>query len=292
LKQGDKAMNSLIHLILAVMLLSGAASGRTVRDEFGRDMKVPDHPHRLICLAPSITDTVYALGAGADIVGITDYTKYPPEAKQKPSVGGVINPSLERIVALKPDLVLAIGDLNSLDLVSSIERLGFTVFVVHPHGIEGIYRSIESIGRAINEDAKASALVARLRVRERIVRERVAGKAKPTVFFLVWSDPIMTAGRGAFITELIEIAGAKSISDDLPHEWPQMSSEAVLFRQPEYLVLTRESNVDLAQLQRQSWWKKLRAAQDGKIIYADDRIIYPSPIAFDALEDLAKQLHP
>jgi iron complex transport system substrate-binding protein len=71
-----------------------------------------------------------------------------------------------------------------------------------------------------------------------------------------------------------------------------MSSEAVLFRQPEYLVLTRESNVDLAQLQRQSWWKKLRAAQDGKIIYADDRIIYPSPIAFDALEDLAKQLHP
>src|SRR5205085_5849588 len=84
--------NTLIHLILAVMLLSGAAAGRTVRDESGRDMKVPDHPRRLICLAPSITDTVYALGAGAEIAGITDYTKYPPEAKQKPSVGGVINP--------------------------------------------------------------------------------------------------------------------------------------------------------------------------------------------------------
>jgi len=282
----------LIHLILAVMLLSGAAAGRTVRDEFGRDMKVPDHPRRLICLAPSITDTVYALGAGAEIAGITDYTKYPPEAKQKPSVGGVINPSLERIVGLKPDLVLAIGDLNSLDLVSSIERLGFTVFVVHPRGVEGIYHSIESIGRAINQDDKASALVARLRLRERVVRERVAGKDRPTVFFLVWPDPIMTAGRGAFITELIEIAGGRSISDDLPREWPQMSPEAVLSRQPEYLVLSRESNVDLTRLRRQSWWKKLRAAQDGKVIYADDRINYPSPIAFDALEDLAKQLHP
>jgi iron complex transport system substrate-binding protein len=282
----------LIHLILAVMLLSSVAPGRTVRDEFGRDMKVPDHPHRLICLAPSITDTVYALGAGAEIVGITDYTKYPPEANQKPSVGGVINPSLERIAGLKPDLVLAIGDLNSLDLVRSIERLGFTVFVVRPHGIEGIYRSIESIGRAINEDDKAVALVARLRVRERIVRERVAGKGRPTVFFVVWPDPIMTAGRGAFITELIEIAGGKSISDDLPHEWPQMSPEAVLSRQPEYLVLPRESNVDLTRLRRPSWWKKLKAAQDGKVIYVDDRINYPSPIAFDALEDLAKQLHP
>src|SRR5258708_36136957 len=130
--QGDEGMNGVIHLILAVVLFSSVATGRTVRDELGREMNVPDHPHRLICLAPSITDTIYALGAGAEIAGITDYTKYPPEAKQKPSVGGVVNPSLERIVSLKPDLVLAIGDLNSLDLVRSIERFGFAVFVIHP----------------------------------------------------------------------------------------------------------------------------------------------------------------
>src|SRR5205807_10336108 len=216
----------LLRLALAFILLGSIASaGRTVRDEFGRDMKVPDHPRRLICLAPSITDTVYALGASAEIVGITDYIKYPPEAKQKPSVGGVINPSLERIVSLKPDLVLAIGDLNSLDLVRSIERFGFAVFVIHPRGIEGIYSSIASIGRAINEDAKAGALVARLRIRERTVRQRVSGKVKPTVFFLVWADPLITAGRGAFITELVEIAGGKSISDDLPNEWPQIGPE-------------------------------------------------------------------
>jgi len=286
-------MKLVVRLALAVVLLAAVASAsRTVRDEFGRDMTVPDHPHRLICLAPSITDTVYALGAGAEIAGITDYTKYPPEAKQKPSVGGVINPSLETIAQLKPDLVLAIGGLNSLDLVKAIEHLGFTVFVIQPHGIAGIYNSIESIGRAINQSTKASELVIRLRERERSVRERVAGKARPTVFFLVWPDPITTAGRGAFVTELIEIAGGKSISDDLPYEWPQMSQEAVLARQPEYMVLARESNADLAQLRRQAWWKGLRAAQEGKVIYADDRIEYPSPIAFDALEDLARRLHP
>src|SRR5256885_6236340 len=140
-------MKRTLQVIAAVGFLSMTAfAGRTVHDEFGRAVTIPDHPHRLVCLAPSITDTVYALGRGDDIVGITDYTEYPPEARQKPSVGGVINPSLEKLVSLKPDLVLAVGDLNNHDLTRAIEHLGFPVFVVHPVGLHDIYRSIANIG--------------------------------------------------------------------------------------------------------------------------------------------------
>src|SRR5436853_3441046 len=162
------------YLFLVAVLLSGIASAsRVVRDEFDREIKVPDLPHRLICLAPSITDTVYALGRGDDIAGVTDFTKYPAEAIQKPSVGAIISPSLEKIVSLKPDLVLAIGDLNNFDVVRSIERLGFPVFVINPRGVEGIYRAIESIGKAIHQETASAALVARLQIGRASCRERL-----------------------------------------------------------------------------------------------------------------------
>ena len=277
-----------------LVLLPGSTlvASRILHDELGREVTVPDHPHRLVCLAPNITDTLYALGSGSDIVGITDYTKYPPEAAQKPSVGGVVNPSLEKLASLRPDLVLAIGDLNSFDVIRSIEQMGFPVFVIHPHGIEGIYRSIESIGEAINQPQKAASLIAKLRGRESSVREHVAGKKPPSVFFLLWPDPLMTAGHGAFITELIEIAGGTSVTRDMPNEWPRVSLETLISRQPEYLLLVKDSAVTVEALQRQAGWRSLEAVVKGRILYVDDRIQVPSPLAFDALEDLAKQLHP
>ena len=277
-----------------LVLLPGSTlvASRILHDELGREVTVPDHPHRLVCLAPNITDTLYALGSGSDIVGITDYTKYPPEAAQKPSVGGVVNPSLEKLASLRPDLVLAIGDLNSFDVIRSIEQMGFPVFVIHPHGIEGIYRSIECIGEAINQPQKAASLIAKLRARESSVRERVAGKKPPSVFFLLWPDPLMTAGHGAFITELIEIAGGTSVTRDMPNEWPRVSLETLISRQPEYLLLVKDSAVTVEALQRQAGWRSLEAVVKGRILYVDDRIQVPSPLAFDALEELAKQLHP
>lgn len=286
-------MNRTIRVAAVVLGLSlSALANRVVRDESGRDVTLPDHPHSLICLAPSITDIVYALGRGDDIAGITDYTKYPPEARQKPSVGGVTDTSLERIVSLHPNLVLAIADFNSADLIRAIEKLGLPVFLIHPHGLHDIYRSIESIGKAIDAEQQASALVRNLQAREDAVRRRVAGKPQPTIFFVLWADPIMTAGHGAFITELIEAAGGKSVTADVSTEWPQLSLESVLAEQPQYLLLVRGSAVTLESLRHQGNWKRLDAVRDGKVFYADDRIELPSPAAFDALEELARQFHP
>jgi iron complex transport system substrate-binding protein len=267
-------------------------AARKVHDELGREVAVPDSPHRIVCLAPSITDIVFTLGAGARVAGITDYTKYPPEASAKPSVGGVINPSLEKLASLQPDLVLAIADLNSFDIVRSIQDLGFPVFIIQPHGIAGIYRSVQSIGEAINEPDRASALVRSLRAREDAVRRRVAGKKRPSLFFLLWPDPLMSAGKGAFINELIEIAGASSITSDVENEWPRIALETVVARQPQYLLIVKGTAIDLANLRSRSGWNSLEALKNGRVLYVDDRINFPSPLAFDALEDLAKQLHP
>lgn len=285
--------NAVKRVIAVVALLgSNALASRIVHDELGHDVTVPDHAHRIVCLAPSITDTVYALGRGDSIVGITDYTKYPPEAQKKPSVGGVINPSLERLVSLKPDLILAIGDLNNADLTRAIEHLGFPVFAVDPHGLRDVYRAIEDIGRVIDAGTQASGLIASLRARESAVRQRVAGRPQPKIFFLLWPDPIMTAGRGAFISELIEIAGGQSVTAALVGEWPRLSFESLLSYQPDYVLLVRGSNVSLESLRRQGTWMRLNAVKDGKVLYADERIQFPSPMVFDALEDLANQFHP
>jgi iron complex transport system substrate-binding protein len=282
--------------LLTLILLSSVAvpcfASRTLKDALGRTVEVPDHPHRVICLIPSVVDVVYSLGAGADVVAISDFTKYPKEALQKPSIGLPLNPSIEAIVALRPDLVLGSGDLNVLESADSLQRLGIPVFMADPHGIEGIYASIISIGKALNRDAEAAALVARLRARLAAVKSSVADKPKLRVFMAIWYDPVMTIGRKAFIGEIIEAAGGRSVTDDIAQEWPEISLESIVSRQPDAILFIKGSKLTAEELKTRPGWEHVKAVQQGHFYYVDDRIQYPSPAAFDALEDLAKQFHP
>ena len=265
---------------------------RTITDELGRVVVVPDHPHRLVCLMPSVVDDVYALGAGADVVAVTDYTKYPAEARTKPSVGSTVTPSIETIVSLHPDLVLQSGNKSRPEVVEVLEKLGIAVFVIAPHGVEGIYQSITSLGRALNREESAKALVNGLRAREAAVRRQVSGKPVVSVLMPVWYNPILTIGKHAFITDLIEIAGGHSITGDLAQEWPQVSLEMVLARAPEALLLKRGSKMSMDKIREQPGWETLPAVKNNRVYYVDDRIELSSPVAFDALEELAKQIHP
>jgi iron complex transport system substrate-binding protein len=267
-------------------------ASRTLKDELGRAVEVPDHPHRVICLIPSVVDIVYSLGAGADVVAISDFTKYPKEALQKPSIGLPLSPSMEAIVAQHPDLVLGSGDLNVLESAGSLQRLGIPVFMVDPHGVDGIYASILSIGKVLNREADAAALVARLRARVEVVKARVAGKPKLRVLMAIWYDPVMTIGKKAFIGELIEAAGGRSVTDDIAQEWPEISLESIVSRQPDAILFIKGSKLTAEELKTRPGWQHVTAVQQGRVYYVDDRIQYPSPVAFDALEDLAKQFHP
>jgi ABC-type Fe3+-hydroxamate transport system substrate-binding protein len=274
------------------MLAVPCFASRTLIDETGRKVVVPDHPHRVICLMPSVTDAVFALGAGDDVVGISDYTKYPAAALTKPSVGDLIKPSIETILSLHPDLVIGYQPRGPMEVTDQLERIGIPVFLVTPHGIAGIMHSVETIGQALNRAPQADALIRNLQMRVDAVKARTKDLPAPRVFMPIWYDPITTIGGKAFITEVIQAAGGRSVTDDLPAEWPQISMEVVLERAPDALLMVRGGKMTLPVLQDRPGWSSMRAIKEHRIYFVDDRIYQASPIAIDALEDLAKQFHP
>jgi ABC-type Fe3+-hydroxamate transport system substrate-binding protein len=283
-------------LVFVLMAWAGwvlpAHASRVLTDESGRKVTVPDHPHRVICLLPSVTDTVFALGSGDDVVAVSDYTTYPPAALKKPSIGSLVKPSIETILSFHPDLVLGTEIPGAAETASQLEAVGIPVYLVDPRGLAGILHSVASIGEALNRGERAAALNASLSRRIEAVRARTAGKPAPRVLVPVWYDPITTVGKHAFITEIVETAGAKSVTDDLMPDWPQVSLEAVISRAPEALLLIRGGKIDFSMLQKRPGWSSLPAVQSGKVYYVDSGIQDPSPVAIDALEELAKEFHP
>jgi iron complex transport system substrate-binding protein len=286
-------MKRLLSVLWLTAILAGPCfAGRTLTDEMGRKVVVPDHPHRVICLMPTVTDTVFELGAGDDVVAISDYTKYPAAALKKPSVGDLIKPSIETILSLHPDLVIGMQPKGPMEVTDQLERAGIPIFLVSPHGIAGIFQSIESVGMALNRTPQADALVHSLQRRVDAVRARTKDLPAPRVFMPIWYDPITTIGKNAFITEVIEAAGGRSVTDDLTSEWPQISMEVVLERAPDALLLVRGGKTTLQVLQDRPGWSSMTAIKARRAYYVDDRINFASPVAIDALEDLAKQFHP
>ena len=278
--------------VLVFLVALPACGARTIQDELGRTVQVPEHPHRIVCLMPSVVDDVYSLGAGTDVAGVPDYTKYPAEAGTKPRIGSPLTPSIETIVALHPDLALGDADMNSSDTMEVLERLGIPVFMVAPHNFEDIYRSLASIGRALNREDQARELIGRLQAREAAVRRRVSGKPVVNVLMPVGWDPVVTIGKHAFITGLIEIAGGRSVTSDLPNDWQDISLEAVMARAPEALLLVRHSTMSAEEILDRPGWSNVPAVKNKRIYYVDDRIELPCPVVFDALEELAEELHP
>ena len=139
-----------------------AQASRVLTDESGRKVTVPDHPHRVICLLPSVTDTVFALGSGDDVVAVSDYTTYPPAALKKPSIGSLVKPSIETILSFHPDLVLGTNIPGSEETATQLESVGVPVYLVDPRGLAGILRSVKSLGEALNRVPQADALNASL----------------------------------------------------------------------------------------------------------------------------------
>lgn len=285
-----RAFLVLIMLMAAVPVAVQAS--RIVTDETGRQVTVPDHPHRVVCLVPSVTDTVFALGLGDDVVAVSDYTTYPPEALKKPSIGSLVKPSIETILSFHPDLVLGTSIPGSTETAAQLQMVGIPVYFVDPHGLAGILQSVKNVGQALNRVPQATALNANLARRIEAVKARTADKPKPRVLVPVWYDPIVTIGKHAFITEIVEAAGARSVTDDLIPDWPQISMETVIARAPDALLLIRGGKISIDMLQNRPGWSSLPVIQAGKVYYVDSGIQDPSPVAINALEELAREFHP
>lgn len=279
---------------LYILVCAPALASRELKDELGRRVTLPDSPQRVVCLAPSLTETLYALGLGAIVVGVTDFTDDPPEVRTKPSVGGLTDASLEKIIALRPDLVLAMKQLNRQETVEELERVGIPVFVVDPEGLKGIMASIQHVGDALHRSREAAQLLKRLEDHQSAVAARVKGRPQVKVLVVVWYDPVITAGSKSYITDVIAAAGAQSVTAEIPQAWPEISLEEVLRRSPDFVLLVRGMNegITLEDLKAHAGWDQLKAVRNNHVIYMGERLFRPSPVVFDALEQLAKELHP
>ena len=283
---------ALVAIIL--ILLPAAASARRVKDETGRIVDVPDKPQRLVSLAPNITEIVYALGLGDELVGDTDNCDFPPQAKKKPHVGTMVNPSLERIVALKPDLALGTPEANRRETADQLERLGIPLYGVTASTLAGTLASIEDLGQILGRAPEARSLVAEMQGRIDAVEKRIAGQPKPKVLFVVWYRPLITAGPGTFIADVIRAAGGVPIGENLKGEWPRLTLEELLPQDPRVILLPKTESFSPSPEDFQSLpgWKDLRAVKEHRMFFVSDAIERPGPRLVDALEEVASILHP
>jgi iron complex transport system substrate-binding protein len=264
-------------------------------DEVGRTVRVPQPVQRIVSLAPSLTETIYALGLQDRLVGDTDYCDYPPDAQKKPKVGGAINPSLEQIVAMRPDLVLVTKSLNRLETVTALDGLGIPSYSTDPHTVEEIISSTERLAEVLGVPEAGATLGAGLERHLAELQQHLSGVIPSRVIFIVWPDPLISVGKHTFIADALRLAGASSIVNS-SQDWPQMSLEEVVRLQPDFLVFA-ESRSDAAQndfdvLAERPGWRGLDAVRNRRFAVISDAVNRPAPRIVSAIEELARQLHP
>ena len=274
----------------------------TLVDSMGNVVTLNEPPERIVSLAPSNTEILFAIGAGDSVVGVTDYCNYPynftawVEAGNISSIGSYWNPSVEPIVALEPDLVLASS--GSLDAADTLKDLGYAVLVVEGQTIDEILETILLVGRGTYKNNEASALVIDMRARmDAVTTQLMAATSTPKVYYEVWFEPFMSAGPGTFIDEVITLAGGENIFNDATTSWPVVSSEEIITKDPDVMLFPDSymgaGYYDLTDVPNRPGWSIITAVQNDAIYEViEDQLIRSGPRIVDAIEDIAALLHP
>jgi len=275
-------------------MVPGTAT-RVVTDEVGRTVSVPAEVRRVVTLAPNLTEIIYALGLEDRLAGDTNYCDTPPAAKAKPHIGSPVSPSLEAIVALHPDLVLATTSINRRQTVDALARLGIAVYTSDPRTVRGILDSIARMADLMGATAQGAALAAQLQARLDALRARIKDRPAVDVLFVVWEDPLVTIGQNTFIADALRWAGARSVIES-KQNYPRVSFEEVVRLEPDYIVLTMdhegaEENAG-ASLRARPGWSQIRAVEQGHVAVVGSGMDRPSPGLIDGIEQLARELHP
>ncbi|HXI21692.1 MAG TPA: cobalamin-binding protein [Gemmatimonadales bacterium] len=291
-------------IVVANVVLLLAAVGVTraavVPDMLGRATRIPDRPLRLVSLAPSITETIFALGRGDWLVGVTTACDYPPEARRLPRVGGIAGPDLEQVVRLRPDVVFATAEGNTRALLDQLGRLGLVTFALQPVGYQGVIDSILAVGRVLAATDAAGRVADEIDRRVRVVRERVARRTRPRVLYLIWTDPLIAAGAGTYLDDLLGLAGGRNIVQERTSPYPRLNWEQVVARGPEVILLAdhREDNDRAVTGQGEmppEWraWQAVPAIRTGRVLVVpSSAILRPGPRLGDGLARLARAIHP
>ena len=276
----------------------------TLVDYMGNVVTLTSAPERIVSLSPSNTEMLFAVGAGDSVVGVTDFCNYPYnftawiEAGNMTSIGNFWQPSVEPIVALEPDLVLASS--GSLDAAETLKNLGYAVLVVEGQTIEDVLRDVLLVGRATYKNTESIAIVNEMRARiDAVVNQAAGATTTPKVYHEVWNDPLMSVGPNTFIDELITLAGGENIFHDATTSWPIVSSEAIIEKNPDVMFfpdmyMGRANFYETIEaVESRPGWDTITAVQNGALYEMNADIISRSgPRIVDALEILAKMVHP
>ena len=290
-------------MILGVLVFPGFANTNPyplqITDARGIDISIPKQPSRIVSLSPSLTEILFAVGAGDRVKGVTSYCNYPEEATMREQVGGFSEKtiSIEKIVSLKPDLVFVDNSRHG-SITENLERYGIPVVSTNASSIEDIFALINLIGRSTGNSEKSKAILDDMRRRIESVSKAVADIAlekRPQVFWETWDDPLMTAGPTTFISQLITLAGGRNIFSDVQESWPTVSHEELLHRNPDVLMSsdTHEDKFTIEQMRSRTGWSELNAVKDNRVYLLDgDMVSRPGPRIVTALETIAVSLYP
>jgi len=286
----------MVALLLPATACTTEALPRTFVDDLGRTVNIEKVPEKIISLAPSHTEILFALGLGDKVIGVTRYCNYPEEAKEKEEIGGFATPDLEKIIDLKPDLILAFGSLQK-SLVTELEDKGQTVFWLYPHTVTGILESFERIGEITGKVAAAEQLRNRTEERIRLVQENVEDipeREKVTVFRVMGLDPLGTIGGDAFQTDVFRLAGGRNIFGNTKKDYFQLDLQTLITLDPDIIVICDEDEEEAkARIKSQEGWGDLDAVKTDRIVVIScDLICRPSPRIAQTIETLAEKFYP
>ncbi|MFW6266511.1 MAG: ABC transporter substrate-binding protein [Halanaerobiales bacterium] len=300
------SIHSILVIVLAVMMVVGIGNLSTeasfpveVEDDLGQNITLEEKPEKIITMAPSMTEMVFAIGLGDKVVGVTDYADYPEEALEKDKIGDVTEPSIETIVAMEPDLVLAAG-VNKKETIEKLQDLDITVAGFDPSNLKETIEVINKVGELTGERVQASETAAEMSREmneiENLVEEKLEEKERPTVFYEIWNDPLTTASEGTFIHDLIVIAGGENIGAEAEGSYPQYSLEKLLEKDPEVFISSEHSaseEVSAESIKDRNNFSALQAVQNDRVYVVDQDIVSrPSPRLVDGLKAFTAAIFP
>lgn len=279
------------------------ANLRIVTDDLGRKISLPLKVTRVVSTAPSVTENIFAVGAGDRLVGVTTFCNYPEEAKSIAKIGDTMTPNMESIVALKPDIVFVSTASQIESFSKTLERNGIAVYVMNPVSLNGVFNNLTQLGIMFGTEETSTKTEAELMRRERFVRERLGTypamdeeesdydkRVGPVrVFIQISTEPLFTIGNATFLNHLLASAGGKSVTNNVETVYPKLSKETALALQPEAIILSESPDNQ----EPNEVFKNSPAVKNGRVYKIDaDLISRPGPRLVDALEQIAKYLHP
>ncbi len=312
-----KEGNLWVPLMLAILVFAGCRSGatnskvansvistapmRVVTDDLGRSVTIPVKVTRIISLAPNLTENIFAVGAGDRLVGVTTFCNYPEQAKEIAKIGDTMTPNMESIVALKPDVVFVSTASQIEAFMKTLDANGIAVYVTNPNSLDGVLKNLKQLGELFETQDTADKLVADLERRvenARCIDIRACGTVAPfgrklesptRVFVQISKEPLFTIGKQSFLTDLIGMTYAESVTKDIESAYPKLSKETAATLNPEAIILSESDD----NKEPNEVFKNSPAVKNGRVYKVSaDLLSRPGPRLVDALEQIARDLHP